>query len=219
MTAKKDLKRRIRERQQRTGESYVVARRAVLAEAEPAERPATPSPLLQEKSRFVRELQFAAPPGPIVVVEMEDYTALATELGLHCTVSITRKLSEQLEPRAVLARFRDILHGTSEDPLMERMRAVALRGEAPARIRRSPAELFEEMKQFEARVRVGIGGINPSGTMLAVPLEGARGLVMMICHLGFAIVTPKERPRVVLTTAEAAGFYVEAIAARKLTAP
>ncbi|MBA3501092.1 MAG: hypothetical protein H0T65_11995, partial [Deltaproteobacteria bacterium] len=74
----------------------------------------------------------------------------------------------------------------------------------------------EELQHFVGRVRVGVGGVSDGGTMLAMQLEGKRGLVMMVCHLGFGIVMPRDRPRVVLTTAEAAAFYMEPIAMRGL---
>ena len=202
MTQKKDLKRRIRDRQQRTGESYVAARRAVLAEATPAEAPAPT----------------AAAPGGIEVVEMDDVTDEAAQLGFKCTVSITRVLAEQVEPREVLERLRDVLLGTTADPAMESLRAVALRGE-PARTPRLRAGWIREMQAFIARVRVGIGGMSEGGTMLAMPLVGTRGLVMMVCHLGFGIAMPKVRPRLVLTTADAGGFFMEPISVRFSRAP
>ena len=214
MTAKKDLKRRIRERMRRTNETYVVARRAVLAEAKPtAATPTTPvpftAPSLREAAGVVPELA-TVEPGRIEVVEMEDFSALATELGLKCSVSVTLALAKHVPARVALERFREILLGTTEDPAFEVMRAVALRGEKLTSLR-APNYMFDDMKRFVARVRVGVGGVSSGGTMLAVQIGG----VMMVAHLGFGIVTPARAPRVVLTTAEAAGFWIEAIAVRR----
>ena len=218
MTAKKDLKQRIRERMQQTGEPYSVARRAVLAEQEPAEPTAFPSPVLREAATLVPEIVPTSSKS-IEVVEMDDFTELATELGLKCTLSITHALIDELEPRAVIARFRDVLLGTTIDPTMETMRAVVLRGEpSPARRPRIAGDwqdLWEDFRHFAARVRVGVGGISKAGTMLAMPMQGKRGIVMVICQLGFGIISPT-RPRVVLDTAEASGIYAELVAARKL---
>ena len=44
MTAKKDFKRRVRARQERTGESYTTARRHVVAERAPASAASPPPP-------------------------------------------------------------------------------------------------------------------------------------------------------------------------------
>lgn len=196
MTAKKDLKRRVRERQARTGESYVAARRAVLAEA-PAPEPEAPAA------------------GSINVVELEDVSEQAGALGFKCRISIAHTLAAQVAPEVALARLRDVVLATSADPALEPIRAVALRGERVARpglVR----EWMTDLQHFVARVRAGVGGVSASGTMLALPVEGARGLVMMVCHLGFGILRPEHRPAIVLTTVDAATFFIEPIALRTL---
>src|SRR5262245_2273889 len=78
MTKKRDLKRRIRERQEKTGESYVTARRQVLSEdtATPAVAPAAPAS------------------GAIPVIEMISLTAEAERLGMQCRVAIESTLAE-----------------------------------------------------------------------------------------------------------------------------
>ncbi len=68
MTAKKDLKRRVRERQAQTGESYVTARRHVVAQAPEPESPKRPV---------------------IHVDEMHDITEAAAKLGWRCRVVIS----------------------------------------------------------------------------------------------------------------------------------
>jgi hypothetical protein len=208
MTAKKDLKRRIRERQQKTGESYVAARRAVLAESPPAF--ATPS--LREAASVAPELR-AVTPGPIEVVEMDDFTEAAAAAGLQCTLSITHALLAEIDAAVAIARFREVLQGTGDDPALATMRTVALYGRPAPKPRRS-GRWSEELQQFVRRVQVGIGGVFDGGTMFAMQLQGRTGLVMMVCHLGFGIVMPHVRPRVLLTTAEAAAFYMEPIAMR-----
>lgn len=102
MTYKRDLKRRIRERQARTGEAYTTAREHVLA--------AKPS---------------------IDVIDVLDMTADAAAIGLTCPVSIWPKLAERAEPRLVLARLRDALLATVGDPKLAVWHGVALRGERP----------------------------------------------------------------------------------------
>jgi hypothetical protein len=229
MTAKKDLKRRIRERQERTGESYVVARRRVLAEREEdrgaapeAPKPTTtvvaPPPMPGSAYREViaafPDMYRTEADGPIIVVEMEDFTELATALGFRCSIAITTHLSKLVDPRVVLERFREVVLGTSADPAMESICGVALLGLDPVQHVYQP-DWFQKMQRFVARVKVGVGGVSESGTMLAMTIQGKEGPVMMVCHLGFGI-AQKSRPRIVLTTAETAGFFVEPIAMRKL---
>jgi hypothetical protein len=59
-----------------------------------------------------------------------------------------------------------------------------------------------------------IGGVSEGGTMLALSLEGKRGPLMMICHLGFGILRSDRNPGIVLTTIDAATFYFERMALR-----
>lgn len=184
MTAKKDLKRRVRERQARTGESYVAARRAVIE------------------------------PPAIEVVEMDDVSELAAELGLRGRIVMARALAAQIDPREALVRLRDVALATSDDPAMETLRAVALRGERPQTLARSP-RWAEELARFRARVRAGIGGVSEGGTVLALPLGGARGIVMMVCHLGFGAMHERS-PAIVLTTADGAPYSIEAAVLRSL---
>jgi hypothetical protein len=73
MTKRRDLKRRVRERQEKTGESYVTARRHVLVD--PAENGPAP----------------ASPGTAIPVVEMITLTEHATRLGMKCRVRSRRR--------------------------------------------------------------------------------------------------------------------------------
>jgi hypothetical protein len=68
MTKKRDLKRLVRERQERTGESYTTERRQVVAHAAPAAAGPEPSPV-------------------IPVIEMVSFTAEAKRLGFACRVA------------------------------------------------------------------------------------------------------------------------------------
>ena len=182
MTAKRDLKRRIRARQARTGESYTAARRATI------EKPA------------------------IEVVEMDDVTAIAAEVGLRGRIAMARALAAEIDPRDALVRLRDLALATSDDPAMELLRAVALRGERPEL---TPSlRGYSQLRRFVARVRAGLGGVSEGGSVLALPLAGRRGLVMMVVHLGFGVLRPETSPAIVLTTVDGAAFYVDAIALR-----
>lgn len=100
MTAKRDLKRRVRERQERTGESYMAALHHVRRE-----RPAVP------------------------VVEMIDLTEVAAALGIKCSVRLLPSLAERIDAAGVLRRLCSALIATVEDPAFDLMRAVVLHGD------------------------------------------------------------------------------------------
>ena len=101
MTAKRDLKRRVRERQARTGESYMTA------------------------LRHVRDQR----PNAVPVVEMIDLSEVAAALGIQCRVRLSPTLADRIDAVGVLRRLRDGLAATSRDPAFELMRRVVLRGE------------------------------------------------------------------------------------------
>jgi len=197
MTAKKDFKRRVRDRQAKTGESYVTARRHVLSQApESAEAPAdAPHDVPPE-------------PGgrPIVVEEMLDLTAAASALGFQCRVYASSKLSGMVEHAALLQRVRDIVNATTEDPDMAPMRAVILRGERPALPPRG-ADWWPETRKFIARAVSGIGGISEGGNMVAFAFDAT----MILADIGFrqTPVMTDLPPRLVLTAIAQEPFSVQ----------
>ena len=101
MTAKKNLKRRVRARQERTGEPYTVALENVRA-AQP----------------------------PIRVIELISLTESAVRLGLKCDVRAFPELLAQVDPGVLLLRVRDALITADGDRRLRTMRRVALLGEA-----------------------------------------------------------------------------------------
>jgi hypothetical protein len=161
MTAKKDLKRRVRDRQARTGESYVTARRRVVEGAQETPRATIP------------------------VVEMIDLTADAERLGLKCRVIMPASLATQLDPVATLTRVRDALIATADDPDTAPLRGVALRGERLGLPPRMPPGWIERLRRFVARAKAGIGGVSDGGNLLALAVDGHAGAVMVVVHAGF----------------------------------
>jgi hypothetical protein len=103
MTAKRDLKRRVRERQTKTGESYMAA------------------------LHHVRDQR----PNAVPVVELVDVTEVAAALGIKCIVRVEPRLAERIDAAAVLRRLCSALLATTGDPAFELMRSVVLRGESP----------------------------------------------------------------------------------------
>lgn len=189
MTKKRDLKRLVRERQERTGESYTSARRQVIAHATPADGAPEPTAV-------------------IPVIEMLSFTSEAKQLGFACRVVMASSLASRVDPIAVLERVRDALRATADDPGMRTLRNAVLRGElaAPEQPRALVATL-DEVRPFIARARAGIGGVSDSGSMMALPVDAAGGAVMVIAHVGYRPVArpmlggdDARVPRLVLTT-------------------
>jgi hypothetical protein len=101
MTEKRDLKRRVRERQARTGESYVTALRQVLSQRESS----------------------------VPVVELIDLTDIAAALGIKCRTVMAPSTVGRVDPTAMLTQLRDALLTTLNDPDLALMRAVVIAGE------------------------------------------------------------------------------------------
>jgi hypothetical protein len=110
------------------------------------------------------------------VVETIDVSAQAAELGLACRATMFPQLAAHVDAAVALARLRDALHATEDDPGMKVMRALVLRGEAPPPPTRE-LRRFEDLRGFIRRVRAGIGGASPGGYMLALIVKD----VMMLC--------------------------------------
>jgi hypothetical protein len=155
MSQQKDLKRRIRERMEKTGESYTTARAHVMRERPVEVAPPPPSPIAEAL-------------GPdrgsgIAVVEPVDITEEAVALGLKCKALAT----DGIPGRRALQRLHDVLV-TTDDVDLEPLRMVALRGRRPVPARWS----IDEARKFLARARAGIAGVGPNGWLLAYVVDG-----------------------------------------------
>ncbi len=142
MTAKRDLKRRARDRQARTGESYVTALRQVLAQK---------------------------PAGHAVeVVEMLDVTDVGRPLGVACRAVVTPTLARRVAPARLLGELVKVLDATAGDPLLELLRAVIRAGER--RVADNSRELVDALA-FVRRAQAGIGGLSAGGRWLALRVD------------------------------------------------
>ena len=180
MTAKKDLKRRIRERQAKTGESYTAARAQVLAHA--GDEPSEPKP-----SAFP-------------VVELIDASETAAKLGFRCDVLVSPTLAEQLAPARIIEKLRDALLATERDPEFALLRGLVFRGVRPGRARMRVNGWWDDVRRFLARAEAGIGGLTETGDMLAFSADG----VMVIAQAGYVPEMPpiprtRERHRLFLS--------------------
>jgi hypothetical protein len=156
MTAKRDLKRRVRARQKQTGERYTTALAAVRSQ----DKPKTDS----------------------AVSEFYDATALAREAGLVGRVLASPGLSE-LDPaaraarlRGALLRLRELLAATGGDAAFVPLRAALLEGEPRAEWRWS-WERLAALRTFLGRLRLGLSGPSEDGSALAFPVEGGELLL------------------------------------------
>ncbi|HWN70239.1 MAG TPA: hypothetical protein VNM90_21515 [Haliangium sp.] len=146
MTFRRDLKRRIRERQEKTGERYTTARAHVLA----------------------------TPPAPSWVVELHDVTEQARLAGLTCPVRVTSALQRSGELQTVLEQLRRILLGPVEG--VQVMQRVALRGQPDPWHGDGPVVIVAAHAQrFQERLQHGLRGPGPGGRVLAfdADLDGA----------------------------------------------
>jgi hypothetical protein len=177
MTEKRDLKRRVRDRQARTGESYMTALRQVKAQ-----RPPT-----------------------FPVVEFVDLTEIGTPLGFKCRVLMFPGLADRVDAASALAKLRDVLLMTDRDRSLELFRAVALRGE-PRRFRVTQ-DLLDEGRRFVVRARAGLSGVSDGGRMLALHIDGKQGATMVIFLIWLLpdFVPVQREPSLILTSLDAIG--------------
>jgi hypothetical protein len=103
MTARRDLKRRVRDRQGQTGESYMTALRHVLDQR----------------------------PNAVPVIEMIELTEVGEAMGIRCRVRMSPALADRIDAVGALRRLREALLATERDPAFDLMRRVVLYGEAP----------------------------------------------------------------------------------------
>jgi hypothetical protein len=174
VTAKKDLKKRVRERQARTGESYAAARAQVVAEAPEEKESAIP------------------------VEEILDLTDDAGQIGIQCRVGVSQRLVGRIDIKAMLLRVRDALLATEDDPALRTLRGVVLRGERPYYPPSPPHDWLGQARRFVARALAGIGGVSEHGNMLAMHVDGTNGGpgVLVIFHVwwrpfGFSTEPPR----------------------------
>jgi hypothetical protein len=152
MTCNRDLKRRVRQRQAETGESYVTALRHVRAAAPDAPRPEPPpDPSMP----------------PISYLELIDVTEIGAALGMQCEISMYPDLIDQVEIGAMLRQFRAAL----PQPQLAAMRAVVMRG--------APVDYGDfsllELRSFHLRIARGQTGVSPNGFQAALAIDGKHG--------------------------------------------
>jgi hypothetical protein len=163
MTARRDLKRRVRERQAQTGESYVTALRHVLDQR--------PSPDRAEPDETRPEGRLAFP-----VVEMTDISDEASRFGIRTRLLMAPELVGTVDSTSLVLQLRNALLATASDLALGVMRDAVLGGHLPPPVeprgvKTQVAVSFGD-RQFVARVRAGIGGVSDSGRMLALTIQG-----------------------------------------------
>jgi hypothetical protein len=160
MTKKHDLKRRVRDRQAQTGESYTAARRQVVGAEDEAELPDPTSE------------------STVPVFELVDVTEQAAKLGFKCRILMFPSLVEAVAPAVVLGSLHKVLVAT--DPETARMWSVAIGGFEPPRQRFVVLSL-EATRRFLQRAQAGLGGASEDGSMLAIHVAGKGGVVPVLC--------------------------------------
>jgi hypothetical protein len=163
MTKKHDLKRRVRDRQAQTGESYTAARRQVIGEADVPDGP-----------------DEATSDSKVPVFELVDATEPAAKLGFKCRILMFPSLVEAVAPGVVLDTLHKLLVTTTGDPETARIWSVAIGGFERPRGRVAVRSL-EATQRFLARAQAGLGGASEDGSMLAIHVAGKGGVVPVLC--------------------------------------
>jgi hypothetical protein len=154
MTRNRDLKRRVRDRQGQTGESYMTALRHV--QSQRGDLPAVALP----------------PSEPISVIELIDITELGPALGIQCQIRLNPKLADRIDVASALRQLCAVLRATLSDPTLDAMRAVVLHGQRPLAL---PAQPLQDSLRYVQRLRAGVGGVSGGGHMLAFSVTGRHG--------------------------------------------
>jgi hypothetical protein len=167
MTVKRNFKRRVRQRQVRTGESYVTARRHMLASRPDADggRPAggdgeAPQGEVGEGVGGGAEQTRSSPIEPepslsVSVIELVDVFDHARRADLECPIAMFPDLAGRVLPARVLDRLRTVLLAINGDPAAEPLVRLALAGRPPAPRKSMPMTA-------ELRVRLALAGRPPA---------------------------------------------------------
>ena len=148
---------------------------------------------------YVTALRHVREPRPerVPVVEFIDITEIGELLGMQCRVLVLPELAERIDVGAALRQLRSVLLTTTPDPAFDLMRAVVLRGEQPYT---APPPLAEGLR-FLVRLRAGIGGVCPSGRIVAFSVAGSSGVEQVVF---LTWITPRRysqlRPALVITS-------------------
>jgi hypothetical protein len=154
MTAKRDFKRRVRERQARTGERYTTARRHTLA--------ARASDL----------------PTAVPVVQLHDVSGEAARLGFRCQIAMAPALSERAATAAVLTGLRDALIATPGNSDAVQLFGIAFglpSGAGPELHRQAPV-----VSTNQVTLRF-VGPPARSGVTMVFGVAGRDGIVPVVC--------------------------------------
>jgi hypothetical protein len=207
MTVKRDFKRRVRQRQARTGESYVTARRHMLASrpggaaaddraedghgeahtdaaTSTATTTAAPQPAIDEVRRSDRAAGDGSTDdrsgGGLSVVELVDVSEEARRAGLVCRVLMYPPLSERIAPAPALTRLREMLIAMVGDPATAVLSALALAGQPPPPRPRAQLDA-DSLGRFLQRARAGLGGVLDDGTALAFHVATGDRMLPILC--------------------------------------
>ena len=161
MTKRRDLKRMVRLRQERTGEVYMTALRHVRAQHRDTQ------PRIAQRS------------GAVPVVELTDVSDIAMSLGLLCRLMVVPELAARIDVTATLKQLRRVLVATTRDHAFSLLRATVLCGERPF----ASWPKLDDLLRFRDRTLAGIGGIDESGRLLAFVTAAQSELEMVVFTL------------------------------------
>lgn len=157
MTAKKDLKERVRARQEQTGERYTTALERVRRQGAKKRR--------------------------AIVVDVPDLTEIAAALGLksraYCSFAFWNQSQRDDErasiARSVLRRLVEVLRATETDPSTALLRGALLHGKKLPSSRAFALWRGGQLRAFIARLRLGVRGTSSDGQAIAFEAPDPRG--------------------------------------------
>ena len=206
MTVKRDFKRRVRQRQARTGESYVTARRHMVASrpgdpaagdgaqdgndgehtgAEASTATAPPPPAIDEAHRSdpaAGDRSAHRSGSGISVVDLVDVSEDARRAGLVCRVLMYPPLPQRIAPARVLTRLREVLVAMVGDPATAVLSALALAGQPPPPERHVRLDA-DALGRFLQRARAGLGGALDDGRALAFHVATGDRMLPILCSV------------------------------------
>jgi hypothetical protein len=171
VTDRRDFKRRVRDRQAETGETYTAARRAVEAQR----------------------------PGAMALVEMTDVTDVAATVGFACRAVASPDVLAAVTAEAALRRLHKLLVAVDADAETAVMRAFAFRDTPPPALTEDDHRGIVAIRDFLARARAGVGGTLGAGRLIV--LHDAIPIVYMIWPIApYPLQAAPHPSRLVITT-------------------
>jgi hypothetical protein len=209
MTRKRDLKKRIRDRQAKTGESYTTARRHVLAardtdatnDRDADDVDATTKEIPSEPESFDMDLTKETGVRPRDLVGASDSRLEAEWRGLATPTSGAIQVDEVIDVSDVAGEVglacKVLIYERLAKSVEPRLAVIAvrdalaatksdpttaiLRAVAAGQLAKVRGRVVARDAEFMERIRAGLTAVSNDGRMIAVHVNGHQGMVTVVC--------------------------------------